>query len=233
MNKPTPTPDADAPAAVSPEAVLEYLRENPDFLIKNGLTGPVRDNRVVPLSQALIQRAGEVIRAFDSTRSKLADIHDANVENTERVHRAACMLMAAGSPTEVMAVIRERFPAVLGVRAARLILADDSPLAPVTGDSVLDRTSLAALTRGGKHSLGPANVAQQQAWAGEIDPLPETTAYAALPPVLPGEQSQGVLALAGEDGDSFREDDGTDLLVFLAGLIAVALIARSDSEESR
>ena len=227
MNEPTQT--HEAAADVSPEAVLEFLEANPDFLIRNGLTGPVRDNRVVPLGQALIQRAGDVIRAFDSTRSKLADIHDANVENTERVHRAACMLMAAGSPGEVIVVIRDHFPAVLGVRAARLIVADDGPLAAADGALSLDRMGLAALTRGGKHSLGPANEAQRQAWAGEIDPLPDSTAYAALPEVLPGGQSQGVLALAGEDGDSFREDDGTDLLDFLAGLVAVALVARGES----
>ena len=233
MDKPPPTPDTATEAPTTPEAVLEFLRENPDFLIRHGLGGPVRDNRVVPFSQVLIQRAGAVIRAFDSTKTKMADIHDANVENTERVHQAACILMAAASPAEITAIVRDHFPTVLGVRAARVFLADDSPLASMKGGSSLGRASLAALTRGGKHALGPLNEAQKGVWAGEIDPPPESGAYAALPPVLPGERSHGVLALAGGDKDSFREDDATDLLAFLAGLTAVALIARSGAEGPR
>ena len=229
MNKPPPPPET-AISAATPEAVLEFLQENPDFLIRHGLTGSAGSDRVVPLGQALIKRAGEVIRAFDSTRSRMADIHDANVENTGRAHQAACMLMAAASPTEIAATVRDHFPDVLGVRAARLIFADDGALASTKGGLSMDRTGLAALTRGGDHSLGPANEPQRQVWADIIDPLPESAAYATLPAVLPGRKSEGVFALAGEGGDSFREDDAPDLLTFLAGLIAVALIARGGAE---
>ena len=230
MNKPPPPTQT---AAATPEAVLEFLAGNPDFLIRHGLAGPAGSDRVVPLGQALIKRAGDVIRAFDSTRSRMADIHDANVENTERVHQAACMLMAAGSPMEVVATVRDHLPDVLAVRAARLVFADDGPLSSTEGCLGMDRTGLAALTRDGDHSLGPANQAQRRLWEGVVDPLPESTAYATLPAVLPGRKSQGVLALAGETADSFREDDATDLLTFLAGLIAIALIARSGAEGPR
>ena len=163
----------------------------------------------------------------------MADIHDVNAENTGRVHQAACMLTAAGSPAEIIATVRDHLPDVLGVRAARLVLAGDSPLAPVEGCLSLDRAGLAALTRGGGHSLGPADEAQRRVWADVVDPLPESAAFAALPAVLPGRESEGVLALAGRGADSFREDDATDLLTFLAGLIAIALIARSGAEGPR
>ena len=230
MDRPTPRKDA---AALDPGKVLEFLENDPGFLIRHGLAGPSRDSRVVPLGQALIQRAGEVIRAFDSTRSRMADIHDANAENMERVHQAACILVAAASPAEIAAIVRDHFPDVLGVRAARLIFAQDGPFASIEEASSLGRPGLAELTRGGSHAVGPANGAQRKVWAGEVEPPPESAAYAALPAVLPGGKPQGVLALAGRGMDSFREDDGTDLLAFLAGLIAVALVARGGAEGPR
>ena len=136
------------------------------------------------------------------------------------------MLVAAGTPAEIVATVRDHFPAVLGVRAARLVLAGDSPFAAAESGPSLDRAALAALTRGDKFALGPVDAGPRRIGDGLLDPLPESAAHVALPAVLPGEKPPGVLALAGTDKDSFREDDATDLLAFLAGLTAVALIAR-------
>ena len=214
----------------SAEAVMRFLRDHPDFLIRHGLYQGATNDKVVELGQVLIQRASDVIRQFHSTRNRLEDIHFANDESMARVQQVACLLMAAASPAEVITTIRDYFPPILGVRAAVLMLPAGSDLEALAGSHRLDPGDLDALTgfsTGGRGTyLGQPRDHHCRAWAGLITPLPESVAFASLPGVLPDQPSPGVLALAGSDASSFLPDDGTDLLEFTASLIAIALMAR-------
>lgn len=218
--------DKTSTAPPSPEAVLRFLADNPDFLISAGLDhGGTAGAKIVDLSQAVIQRASKVIRQFNDTRDQLAELHGDNTETMLRVHQAAYLLIAATSRAEILGVIGAHFPAVLDLQAATLVVAEDGPLAGREHTVAVDPITLAALTKGKTVSLGAPSEAQRRVF----EPISADSAgFAALPAILPETASLGVLALAGRDPASFSPDDGTDFITFTATMVAIALIARGE-----
>lgn len=219
-------------APASPEAVLRFLEDNPDFLIRYHLDAKMEPGKVINLGQAVIQGAGDVLRRFHASRGRMEDIHAANTEAMLRVHQCACLLIAATSAEEITTLIAEHFPELLGIAAARLVVASASPLANLDGVIVVKPTALPHLTRGEAVSLGAPDAAQAEVFAPLLASPPSSVAFAALPAILPdpspGAGAAGVLALASTDAAGFDETDATDLISFTATMIAIGLIARAE-----
>ena len=210
----------------SPEAVLSFLEENPDFLIKSSL-GSAQEGRIINLGQALINRASKAIRQSD----QLEDIHANNQRGMLLVHKAAYLLMAAATQGEMLAVIKDHFPSTLDIAAARLAVDKDSPLADTEGAIGVDSKALKTLTAGKEISLGTPSQAQHKFFTLFADKSPPpSVAMARLPAIPPENSSFGVLALAGKNQESFDEKQGTDFIVFITTLIAVGLIARAGGD---
>lgn len=214
-------------APVTPEAVLRFLEDNPDFLIRYHLNSKTNAGKVIDLGQAVIQGAGDVLRRFEATRGKIEDIHAANTEAMLRVHQSAYLLMAANSRADITALIRDHFPQMLGIAGACIVAATDSDMAELDGVVAVEPALLPELTHAEAISLGVPDANQVEIFAS-IE-TPKTVAFAALPEILPHAGSAGVLALASTDPDGFVETDATDLIEFTATMIAIGLIARAAS----
>ena len=217
----------------SAEAVLRFLEDNPDFLITRGIGDIDKDNhaKVVSLNQTVIKRAAEVIRKFKTTRDQIENIHTANNESMLRAHQAAYLLMAATTKQEIITIIHDHFPAVLDIAMARLVVEKDTKLAQNTTAIVIAEATVltpkGAISMGGDTGTGSnLTKAQQQFWQSVMKAIPPSAAFIPLPKILPDNATPIVLALAGKTGDSFDAARGTDLVNFIATLIAIALLAR-------
>lgn len=217
---------------ISGEDVLNFLSENPDFLIEHGNTDWLFKHShhagedVVDLGHVVTKRAQAMLKRTSSAKASMVDITTANHQTQARVHHLALMIVAATKADDIIKLVRHTLPSVLDVAAATLVVSDDLPIHNHPDIISLDKGYLPKLTGGVEFSLGQAFGLQGEVFRDILATKPASVAFAFLPTILPDQDHNMVLALAGHETDSFTDGHGTDFLEFIAAMIAVALLAR-------
>jgi len=212
------------------EDVLAFLAANPDFLIEQGRAEWLflHQDRgdVVDLSQIITKRAQAALKRSTAIRNSLVDITTANHETQQRVHHLALLICAAQSRDEIANLVADILPDLMDVDAARLVVAEDKPLAHHPKTVTMDIGFLPKLTGGSAYALGTPRGLQGEVFRNILDETPPSMACIFLPRITPDQDHDMVLALAGSQADSFTDGHGTEFLEFIAAMLAVALIAR-------
>jgi len=212
------------------EDVLAFLAANPNFLIEQGhaewLFHPQEHGDVVDLSQIITKRAQAALKRSTAIRNSLVDITTANHETQQRVHHLALLICAAQSRDEIANLVADILPDLMDVDAARLVVAEDKPLAHHPKTVTMDIGFLPKLTGGSAYALGTPRGLQGEVFRNILDETPPSMACIFLPRITPDQDYDMVLALAGSQADSFTDGHGTEFLEFIAAMLAVALIAR-------
>jgi uncharacterized protein YigA (DUF484 family) len=214
----TVEPDADEAAFVE-----AFLRAHPGFLadrpaLYRALTPPkrVHGERFADHMAAMLEaerERGAVLR--DRTEALLA-AGRANAAIQSRAQRAVLAVMAARSAAEVLDIIVQDWPALLGVDVVAVCAeARALPLArPLPGGFV------ARVVPAGTPVALRAEAADTETLYGEAAALVASDALARLPLPKGGE---ALLACGARDPGAYEPGQGTDVLAFLAAVAAVAL----------
>jgi uncharacterized protein YigA (DUF484 family) len=222
---------------ISGEDVLNFLTQHPDFLIEHGNTdwlfGHSRnDSAVVNLGHIITRRAQDALKRSASVKASIVDITAANHETQQRIHHLALLIVAAASSHELIALVRQTLPPVLDIAAATMVIADHLPLHAHPECVSLNKDYLPKLTGGAEFSLGQPMGLQGEVFRAILPTPPKSVAFAFLPAILPEQDHNMVLALAGHKSSSFTQGHGTDFLQFIAAMIAVGLLARTAERSS-
>jgi uncharacterized protein YigA (DUF484 family) len=219
---------------LDPETVSAWLTEHPEFLRERQnlflmLDAPGRDFKddsgtVVDLQQAMIRRLqAETARQARFGRA-LIQAGETNLDAQTRVHRAVLELVEARGFEDFLTCLTGPVAAILDLHAVAIgveapegqrppnVLRHVAALSPGSVDRLVGAGAQVrlrtAIDRGAGMPPGPFG-----ARAKEIssDALVRLKLGRGLPPAL--------LALGSAKPDMFRPDQGSDLLVFLAGIV--------------
>ncbi len=221
--------DAGARAAEdpAPEAVADYLRRHPDFLLDRrdlieALTPPShhRGDGVVDLQRFMLESMRAELASLRSREDHLLDAAEERDVSQSRVREAALALLDARSFEHLIRTVNERVAELLDVEAIRLCIetSDRIPgppgkagvvvIEPGTIDKWMRRADDIVLVAG-----APGRRAIFGAGAGEV------RSYALLRLGFGAKAPGGLLALGASDADGFHPRQGTELLAFLARVL--------------
>jgi uncharacterized protein YigA (DUF484 family) len=228
-------PGIDLVAVDAPEAqpqqptadeVVGYLRAHPEFLVQRqdlllDLTPPPRwrGEGVVDLHQHIVRGLREELDAMRSCAREFIDVSRVNHDVQARAHAAVLALLGASGLAETSVVVREEFPRLLGLAAARLCFERE----PAHHTIALLR--LAALPEGTVEQLvgSDSDIALMSRIADhgiifDTDaPRVRSAALVRIKP-LPG-GPVGLLAFGGAQPHDFHPGQAVDVVAFLARVV--------------
>lgn len=209
------------------EQVLDYFRENPDFLSRHpaaldSLQTPARDlgDGVADLQQAMIERLRDEISEQSERQQELLSTTRTNLRNQSRIQDCVLALLAARSFEHLIQTITTDFAVILELDMVALCVETDDRSAKAirtrglnvvpsgTIDAIMgdkDRTAIRNNIEGDPEIYGPG------ATLVESDTLLRLAISPATPPAL--------LALGSRDPRHFEQGLGAELLEFLTGVV--------------
>ncbi|MCC6469628.1 MAG: DUF484 family protein [Alphaproteobacteria bacterium] len=228
-----------APSALGEADVLRFLKTHPDFLNRHpelfgALSPPKRahGDGVIDLQHAMLERLrGEVTQLKDTQRS-LIQTTRGNMNSTSRVHACVLALLESPSFEHLIHVVTQDMAQILDVDVVALCVeaveGDVGP-APPRGVRILDPGEVDHLVGKGRdvalvdNALGDAGV------FGGGASLVRSAGYARLK--ISPRTPPGMLALGSRLPDTFNPTQATELLGFLAGVLALSIRSWLDLPE--
>lgn len=212
-------PNTTLGEATESDAVAEYLRRNPGFLVDNPdlvvtLTPPDfrHGEDVIDMQRFMLDSLQKHIQSLTSREKKFLAIAEDRVAGFGRVQDGAVMLLAANSFRELVRAINFDLPDLLDIDSARLCLEEDETtdgtsaahvLATGVADKLIGRKSQVALLE---------DSADKRAQVGMEKADVKSLALIRL-------STGGILALGSVETDGFNQRQGTDLISFLARVV--------------
>ncbi len=220
-------PATQRPGSITHDQVVAYLRKNPEFFMENpdlldGLEPPSRSqgDAIVDFQHSMVQRLRLDVEKLTDLRNELLSAGRSNLTSQDRIHRAILALLEAATfeqfierVTTDLAVILDLDLVVLGVEQSE----DAFPAQPPLGISRLSngvitdilgpkgQTLLRATPKGDPEIYG--------AGAGLV------SSEALLRLNIDSKAPDALLALASRDENKFANNQGTELLSFLARVL--------------
>ena len=213
--------------APAPEAVAEYLRRHPEFLIDRPdliavLTPPTyhQGEGVVDLQRFMLESLRAELEALKSREDRLLDAAEQRDVSQSRVQEAALALLQARTFEHLIRMVNERVAELLRLASVRLCVESGEAtsgatakagvvvIEPGTIDKWMRRTDDIVLVGG-----APGRRAIFGAAAGEL------RSYALLRLDFGPKSPGGLLALGSSDADGFHPRQGTELIDFLARVL--------------
>lgn len=207
------------------DAVAEYLRRNPSFLVDNPdlvviLTPPDfrHGEDVIDMQRFMLNSLQKHIQSLTNREKKFLAIAEDRIAGLGRVQDCAMVLLKANTLGELARAIRSDIPELLHIETARLCLEKDETaggaqiLAPDVADELIGRKNQVALLEesGDSRALVGMDKADVNSMA-----LARLSAADGSP--------CGMLVLGAAEADGFNPRQGTDLLSFLARVIESCL----------
>ncbi len=215
---------------VTEAQVTDYLLAHPDFLIRNPdltvqLAPPTRsgDDAIADFQQFMIDKLRQDLEQMKGCAEHLINTTRSNMTTTAHTHEAALAVLDAPNLAALAQVVNEDFPRLLDVDLATLCFETGDAcstlsvpgiqrVVPGSVDAVLGGPDQATLLR----ARATGDPALFGAGAGLVTSFALVRlAGRACPP--------GLLALGSRHERAFHADQGTDLLMFLAGIMQRAV----------
>ena len=217
-------PKTPSDEASENDAVAEYLRRNPGFLVDNPdlvvtLTPPDfrHGEDVIDMQRFMLDSLQKHIQSLTSREKKFLAIAEDRVAGFGRVQDGAVLLLGANSFRELVRAVNFNLPDLLDIDSARLWLESGEKtneassahiLSPGVSDKLIGRKNQVALLEDCADRRGLVGMEKS-----DVNSL-------ALIRLLAADKSHcGVLALGSAEIDGFNPRQGTDLLSFLARVI--------------
>lgn len=227
----TATPEKAGPTELE---VLQYLTAHPKLLLDNPkLLAEIAPDRrfdsetVVDMQRFVVQRLRRQVDELKTSTKHLVTTTRDNMSILEKTHDCALAVLNAKDFTELSRVLTEDIPLYLGVDAAAIgieVNPQDNSMLPDGAD-----TALRLLTPGTIDMLigtdAPTRLRTKAdggtALYGAAEGLVTSDALVRLAPS--GTMPVGVFAVGSRDEGYFSEDQGTELLGFLAEVVRYAV----------
>jgi uncharacterized protein YigA (DUF484 family) len=220
---------ACAEATTTPEQVVSFLRNNPDFLLVqpdllHHLAAPLRwtGDKIVDFQRFMVEMLRGELAGIRDCASAVIETSRSNMSIQAQTHAAVLSMVAAGSMEDLVRVVSEDLPDLLDIDTAILAF---EPV-PALKEAV---SAICPLAPGDVDSLlGPGRDSRLMSILGDEDLLfpssDQPIRSAALARVSLGEdRTAGLLALGSFDARVFQPGQGTELLIFLARIVEVCL----------
>lgn len=209
------------------EDVLEFLKSNPKFLIKNpdaiDYLLPPKDTDggrgVVDFQHYMVEKLkADKKMVLDTTRD-IIEVSRENMNNLARIHDAALKLLEAATFEEFVQTLTDDVPTILDCDVISLVIEDENAQIPNAFKQSIRLMPQGTITqwmqgqvahiqsdiRGAEEIFGPgAGLVKSQA-------LLRIDRSMSIPPTL--------LAFGSRDPEMFREGQGADLVAFLCGIV--------------
>lgn len=214
------------PPEITSEDVLEFLKENPKFLIQNPeileyLTPPkaVSGKGVADFQQFMIDRLkSDKDKAIKQT-SEIVETSRANMNNQYRVHKAVLTLLEAQSFDQFIQAITMDLAGILDVDISVFVVESDGQQIPhihTSGIRILPQGTV-------DNWMGDKNVLMQDNISG-IEPIYGGGAALVQSQILLRidislDTPPAILAFGSRDPNMFSQGQATDQVLFLARVI--------------
>lgn len=211
------------------EQVAGFLRGNPSFLADNPdllseLTPPSRwsDNAVVDMQKAMVDILREEMAGLRACTQEVIETSRSNMNNQTRTHQAILAMVAAEDVDRLAHIVVDDLPLLLDVDVA--VLAFEPGHRPSCSDveiRALDDGDVDDLIGAGQDALLVDQILDGGDVFGGGAGLVRSAAFVRL---RPGEQvPAGLLALGCRHEGAFHQQQGTELLRFLAQILELCL----------
>lgn len=211
------------------QQVAAFLGRNPDFFVQHGellrhMTPPSRwgDGPVVDLQTRRLAVLKEEMAGLRECAVSVIETSRVNLATQARTHAAVLRLLEADSFEELLRVVSDELPELLGVDVARIALEAAGEAVDAMPDdvAVLPLGAVASLLDGEEALLLPLITDDGTLFGGLADEI----ASAALVK-LPREEGAipGLLVFGAVAEDTFQPRQGTELVRFIAEVVARCL----------
>jgi len=206
------------------EQVVEYLRANPDFLVRHPDLVETLDVPHLTGGASLLEHQVSVLRDKNRRyKRRLADYHEVaedNVRLLRRFHRVFSLLLEARSSAEVIARTRETLCERFGcAEVAVALYAEEVPEGAVSLADTESREAFAKLREEPKAALGRLARRKRELLFGD---QADAVGSVALAPLDEGGEL-GLLILASADEDTYQPGMGTLFVELLAVMLGERL----------
>ncbi len=213
-------------APLSPDDILRYLQEHPDFLQKNPeacdfLTPPKTHNgkKISDFQSYMIERLkSDKHEALETTKDVVTTVRN-NMNNQARVHRAILRLLEANSFENFVHVITIDLISILDVDITVLLVESDGkdiPHIQANGVRVIPQGTIDHWL-GKKTSLLEADIQGVEALYGGGATLVRSQALVRVD--ISMDTPPALLAFGSRDSQLFQEGQSTEQIAFLARVV--------------
>lgn len=218
--------------APTPQQVADFLGQNPDFFVQHGellrqMTPPARwgDGAVVDLQTRRLAVLKEEMAGLRDCAVSVIETSRVNLATQARTHAAVLKLLEAESFDELLRVVSDELPELLDVDIARLAIEAEGEAADAMPDdvAVLPLGAVDSLLDGEDALLLPLITDDGTLFGGAADEI-ASAALVRLP--RDDGAAPGLLVFGATDEDTFRPRQGTELVRFLAQVVARCLARR-------
>jgi uncharacterized protein len=231
---------ADKPANLVPVAeasgpseadVGAYLRDHPDFLLRNAellsvLTPPAlrRGDQVVDMQSFMLQRQRAEIERLNGQHNELIATSRANLTSQARVHGAVLAVLSARSFEQLIQIVTTDLAIMLDADVATIAVESAEPMKPKLrnqGVQILTPGTVDQLFGTERDVILHEEIVGDPALFGDGAGLVRSAALLRLN--VSAKAPAGLLALGARRSGNFHVAQGTELLHFLACAVAVTI----------
>lgn len=212
--------------ALSENDVINWLRQNPDFLVKRPdlcdiLMPPTerRERNVSDFQSFMIQRLKEDKQGIIDEAREIVETSRMNMSNLSRIHRGILMLLEARNFEDFVHVITMDFAALMDVDIVTLAVEAEGDVVPhihINGVRIVTPGTITLLMKD-KNVVLESNIAGYDELYGGGSGLVKSQALLKLN--ISADVPPAMLAFGSRDPQLFDSSQATDMISFLGQVI--------------
>jgi uncharacterized protein len=218
------------------DAVVAYLRKNPDFLLDHpelmaALTPPAlqRGDTVVDMQHFMLQRLRSDLARLKAQQRALLATSRTNLNSQNRIHAAVLAIIAASSFEQLLQIVTTDLAVLLDVDVVTIGVESASskqPRLPLHGIQILRPGTVDDLLGSQHDALLCADTPGEPALFGSASGLVRSQALLRLD--VSEHAPVGLLCIGTRRPDKFHPGQGTELLSFMARVTELTFAAWLD-----
>jgi uncharacterized protein YigA (DUF484 family) len=224
------------PRGIAPEAVVDYLRRHPDFLMQHpqllGLLTPPEMQRgegVIDMQHFMLQRLREELARAKLQHRALIATSRSNLSSQNRIHGAVLAIIGATSFEQLIQTVTTDLAVLLDVDAVTIAVESSAgalPRLPRQGVQMLPRGTVDELLGAERDVLLLGDTPGDAELFGSAAGLVRSQALLRLR--VSEKTPAGLLCIGTRKPDKFHPGQGTELLCFLARALEISIAAWLD-----